>query len=165
MFRSLAFFVVFAELLTGQEFRSTVSGLISDAQGAAIANAKVETKQAQTGAVFQTVSGTDGQYALPFLPPGDYVITISAQGFKRFTREGIRVSTNQRIPLDVTLEIGSVTETVTVTAETPLLQTATASSGQVIDTATIEKMPMNGRTPLVLAQLAFGVIPASDPRF
>ena len=165
MFRSLAFFVVFAELLTGQEFRSTVSGLISDAQGAAIANAKVETKQAQTGAVFQTVSGTDGQYALPFLPPGDYVITISAQGFKRFTREGIRVSTNQRIPLDVTLEIGSVTETVTVTAETPLLQTATASSGQVIDTATIEKMPMNGRTPLVLAQLAFGVIPASDPSF
>ncbi len=165
MFRSLAASALLALLLPAQEFRSTISGLVADGQGAAVAGAKLEAKQTQTGAVFQTVSGEDGQYTLPFLPPGDYVITATAQGFKQFAREGIRVSTNQRIPLDVALEVGQVTETVTISAETPLLQTATASSGQVIDTATIEKMPMNGRTPLVLAQLAFGVIPASDPRF
>jgi hypothetical protein len=165
MVRPLVLLSLLAALLAGQEFRSTISGLVTDTQGAAISGATIETKQSQTGAVFQTVSGADGQYTLPFLPPGDYVVTVSTPGFKRFSREGIRVSTNQRIPLDVTLEVGQVTETVTVTAETPLLQTSTASSGQVIDTATIEKMPMNGRTPLVLAQLAFGVIPASDPRF
>lgn len=112
MSRSLVSLLLLAALLPAQEFRSTISGLVSDAQGAAISDAKIETKQAQTGAVFQTVSGADGQYTLPFLPPGDYVLTVSAPGFKRFSREGLRVSTNQRIPLDVTLDVGQVTETV-----------------------------------------------------
>jgi hypothetical protein len=148
-----------------QEFRSTLSGIVTDSQGAVIAGAKLAAKQKETGAEFQTVSGQDGQYTLPFLPPGDFVLSVEATGFKRFVREGIRVSTNQRIALDVSMEVGAVTENVTITAEAPLLETSTASSGQVIGTQVIENMPMNGRTPLVLAQLAFGVIPSSDPRF
>jgi hypothetical protein len=158
-------FACFCFSLSAQEFRSTISGLITDAQGGAVAGAKVSVRQEQTGANFETLSGHDGQYTLPFLPPGDYVLAVEAQGFKRYNREGLRVSTNQRIPLDVTLEVGAVTENITVSAEITLLQTTTASSGQVIDTKVIENMPMNGRTPLVLAQLAFGVIPSSDPRF
>ncbi len=152
-------------LCQAQEFRSTVSGIVADSQGGVIAGAKVAGKQVQTGAEFQTVSGSDGQYTLPFLPPGDFMLSVEAQGFKRFVREGIRIGTNQRISLDVTLEVGAVTENVTITAEIPLLETSTASSGQVIGTQLIENMPMNGRTPLVLAQLAFGVVPSSDPRF
>ena len=87
MSRPLVSLLLLAALLAGQEFRSTISGLVSDPQGASISGARIETKQAQTGAVFQTVSGADGQYTLPFLPPGDYVVTISAPGFKRFSRE------------------------------------------------------------------------------
>lgn len=161
----LLIFALFRLSVCAQEFRSTISGLVTDAQAGAIPGAKVSARQEQTGASFETVSGNDGRYTLPFLPPGDYVLAVEAQGFKRYNREGLRVSTNQRISLDVTMEVGTVSENITVSAEVPLLQTTTASSGQVIDTKVIENMPMNGRTPLVLAQLAFGVIPSSDPRF
>src|SRR5262249_52475315 len=94
-----------------------------------------------------------------------YQVAAEAAGFKRYVREGIQVGSNERVPVDVILEIGAITEAVTVTAEASLLQTATASSGQVINTRQTENMPLNGRTPLVLAQLAFGVIPVTDPRF
>lgn len=151
--------------LQAQEFRATMAGIVTDASGSVIPGVKIVATQMQTGSNHQTVSGPDGQYSLPFLPPGDYRVAAEAQGFKRFVREGIRVSTNERISLDITLEVGAVTESVTVSAAAPLLQTSTASSGQVINSRQIENMPMNGRTPLVLAQLAFGVIPSSDPRF
>jgi len=152
-------------VLAAQEFRSTLSGRILDAQGAVVPGARVVATQVETSANYQTVADNDGLYTLPFLPPGDYRLTAEHTGFKRYVREGIRVSTNERIPIDITLEVGQVTETVNVTAEATLLETATASSGQVISSRQIANMPMNGRTPLVLAQLAFGVVPSSDPRF
>jgi hypothetical protein len=148
-----------------QEYRSTLSGRVLDAQQAVIPNARVVAVQVETGARYETVSGTDGQYTLPFLPPGAYNLTAEGPGFKRYVRENVQVTTNERRTLDIQLEVGQLTETVTVTAETSLLETATASTGQVITARQIENMPMNGRTPLVLAQLAFGVTPASDPRF
>ncbi|MGH9659974.1 MAG: carboxypeptidase regulatory-like domain-containing protein, partial [Bryobacteraceae bacterium] len=132
---------------------------------AVIPNATVVAKQGETGAVSQTVTSGDGQFTLPFLAPGSYTISIELAGFKRFQRDGLRVSTNERLSLDIQLEVGQTTETVTVTAESPLLVTSTASTGQVINQRQIENMPMNGRTPLILAQLAFGVIPNNDPRF
>jgi len=162
---TVALSVLWTGFLPAQEFRATMSGVVVDAQGAVVAEAKIAATQTQTSANFQTLSGSDGQYTLPFLPPGDYRIVVEAPGFKRFVREGVRISTNERITLDVTLEVGAVTESVTVTADAPLLQTSTASSGQVINSRQIETMPMNGRTPLVLAQLSFGVVPSSDPRF
>ena len=148
-----------------QEFRSTLSGRVVDAQTAVVPGVKISATQVETGARHETLSGADGLYTLPFLPPGSYQITAEAPGFKRYVREGIRVNANERLPLDITLEVGQVTEQVTVSAEASLLETVTASSGQVISTRQIENMPLNGRTPLMLAQLAFGVIPVTDPRF
>jgi hypothetical protein len=75
-------FACFCFSLSAQEFRSTISGLITDAQGGAVAGAKVSVRQEQTGANFETLSGHDGQYTLPFLPPGDYVLAVEAQGFQ-----------------------------------------------------------------------------------
>jgi hypothetical protein len=148
-----------------QEFRSTISGQVLDATGALVPAAKIVATNGATGANYQTVSAADGRYTLPFLPPGTYQITAESPGFKRYVRTGYTVSTNERMNLDVTLELGQITETVNVTADAALLETSTASTGQVITSRQIENMPMNGRTPLVLAQLAFGVIPSSDPRF
>src|SRR5262249_51577218 len=113
----------------------------------------------------QTVSGPDGSYTLPFLPPGTYTLTAEATGFKKYVNGNVLVTTNEREQLDITLEVGGVDQTVTVSAESSMLETATASTGQVINTRQIENMPMNGRTPLVLAQLAYGVTPNSDPKF
>ena len=151
--------------LSAQEYRATLTGRILDIQGAVIPSVKVLATQLETNAHFETSSGADGQYTLPFLPPGNYRVRVEAPGFKLFVRDGIRASTGERIGLDISLEIGSINETVTVSADRSLLETATASTGQVIRDRQIENMPMNGRTPLVLAQLAFGVVPASDPKF
>jgi len=106
-----------------------------------------------------------GEYTLPFLAPGPYSLAAEAAGFKKFTQTGLQIGTNQKVSKDVLLQVGSQSESVTVTGDVELLQTASASVGQVISSSQIENMPMNGRTALTLAQLAFGVTPSSDPRF
>lgn len=151
--------------LFAQEFRSTLSGRVTDPSGAAVPEAKVIATESNTGAKSEMNTGGDGEYTLPFLAPGSYSLSVEAKGFKKFTQTGLTIGTNQRIAQDVVLQIGSQTESVTVEADVALLSTATASVGQVITSSQIESMPMNGRTPLTLAQLAFGVSPGSDPRF
>ncbi len=136
-----------------------------DAQGAVIPGVKVIATQTETESKSETVAGADGQFVLPFLPPGLYGVAAEAPGFKRYIREGLQVTTDQRMSLDILLEVGQATDSVTVTAEAPMLESSTASVGQVINSRQIESMPMAGRTALVLAQLSFGVIPLSDPKF
>jgi hypothetical protein len=157
--------LVLASILPAQEFRGTISGRITDAQQAAVPNAKIHATETETGAKFQTTSNTDGSYVLPFLPPGPYSVSAEATGFKRYVNANIRVTTNEREQLDVQLEIGAMEQSVTISAESSMLETATASTGQVINTRQLENMPINGRAPLALAQLAFGVTPNSDPKF
>ncbi|MDX1981296.1 MAG: TonB-dependent receptor, partial [Bryobacteraceae bacterium] len=148
-----------------QEYRATLSGRIIDPQGAVISGAKVIATQVETGSKFETVSGGDGLFTVPFLPPSAYRVTAEAAGFKKYDRSGVQLGANERVSLDIEMAIGQITETVSITAEAPMLATATASSGQVISTRQIENMPLSGRTPLALAQLAFGVTPTDDPRF
>ena len=152
-------------VVPAQQFRATLTGRVLDIQGAVIPGVRVLVTQVETNAKFEAASGADGQYTVPFLPPGTYRVRVEAPGFKLYVRDGLKASTGERIGLDITLELGLVTETVTVSADQSLLETTTASTGQVISDRQIENMPMNGRTPLVLAQLAFGVIPSSDPKF
>jgi hypothetical protein len=152
-------------VLLAQEFRSTLSGRVTDPSGASIPEAKVIATETNTGAKSEMSTGADGEYVLPFLAPGSYSLSVEAKGFKKYTQTGLTIGTNQRIAQDVVLQVGSQTESVTVEADVALLSTATASVGQVITSSQIENMPMNGRTPLTLAQLAFGVTPGSDPRF
>jgi hypothetical protein len=152
-------------IASAQEFRSTLSGRVLDSSGAAIPGIKVTATNNDTGARFETATSDSGEYTLPFLAPGPYRLNVEARGFKSYVQERIQIGTNTRVSQDVTLEVGSQSEAVTVTADATLLSTATASVGQVIGTQQIENLPMNGRTPLTLAQLSFGVTPSSDPRF
>jgi hypothetical protein len=152
-------------MATAQEFRSTLSGRVMDTSGAAIPNIKVSATNNDTGAKSEATTSDSGEYTLPFLAPGNYRLQAEAGGFKSYVQERIQIGTNTRVSQDVTLEVGSQSEAVTITADAALLQTATASVGQVIGTQQIESLPMNGRTPLTLAQLSFGVTPSSDPRF
>ncbi len=148
-----------------QEFRSTLSGRVTDPSGAAVPKAKVVATEANTGSKSEASTSTEGEFSLPFLAPGQYRLAVEVQGFKKYTQSGITIGTNMRITQDVALQIGSQGESVTVTADVGLLSTASASVGQVISAKQIENMPMNGRTALTLAQLAYGVTPTSDPRF
>jgi len=164
--KQFSILLCFAALpLFAQEFRSTIGGAVTDQQGGVIPAIEIVATQIDTGARFRTVTATDGQYTLPFLPPGLYRMDILAAGFKKFSRTGIQVSANERVPLDITLELGSASETVEVSGDASIIKTNTASAGQVITSRQIENIPLNGRTPLTLAQLSMGVIPNSDPRF
>lgn len=150
---------------SAQEFRGTLSGRVVDPQQASVANAKIVAVENETGAKFSTVSNADGSYVLPFLPPGPYTVSAEVAGFKKYINRSVRIATNEREQLDIPLEVGTVDQSVTVSAEGSMLETATASTGQVLNTRQIENMPINGRAPLTLAQLAYGVTPNSDPKF
>jgi hypothetical protein len=149
----------------GQEFRGTITGRVTDAQAASVPNAKISATLLATGGRSQTSTGTDGLYTIPFLAPGTYKLEVEASGFKRYVRDGVEVTAGERVGLDIELSLGQLTETISVTADAPMLDTTSATAGQVINSAQVENMPMNGRTPLVLAQLAMGVVPNSDPKF
>ena len=163
--KSALLFTLVSASVWAQEFRATLTGRVIDAQNAAVPSARITATLISTGAKSETSTGADGLYTIPFLPPGDYRITAEASGFKRYVRDKFQVSTGERIGLDIPLELGQVSETVNVSADAPLLETTTATMGQVITSSQVENMPMNGRTPLVLAQLAIGVVPNSDPKF
>jgi hypothetical protein len=125
----------------------------------------VEVKALNT-ATNVTVSGVtneQGNYEVPYLLPGNYQVTAELRGFKRYVRDGIEVRVNDRITLDIVLEPGGVTETITVTGQTPLLESSTASIGQVVDNRRIVELPLSGGNPHTLTRLAPGVINFGGP--
>ncbi|HEV2447607.1 MAG TPA: carboxypeptidase regulatory-like domain-containing protein, partial [Candidatus Sulfopaludibacter sp.] len=148
-----------AALLIAQEFRGTLTGRVTDPSGLGVPNAKIVVIKTDTNTRSETVSGAGGDYTMPFLAPGPYEVTVEISGFKKYDRTGIDVGTNERVTVDIRLEVGSTSEQVTVTDRAPLLTTATASSGQVITSTEVANLPMNGNTPLALARNALGVIP------
>ena len=155
--------LVVAAILSAQETRGTISGSITDPQGGVVPKAKIEVVETQTGVKAATESESSGAYVLPYLPAGEYQITAEAAGFKKLVRSGVTLSAGEHPVIDLRLEVGGVNEKVEVKAETPLLVTANPSVGQVITTAEVEDVPMNGRTPMMLDNLAFGVLSTYEP--
>src|SRR5262245_47245849 len=121
-----------AGLLTAQEYRSTLTGHVTDPSGAAVPNVKVKATKLDTNRLFPTVTGPEGVYTIPQLPPGTYQVTAEVTGFKKYVQSGIELASNVRVALEITLAIGNSSESVTVTADVPPLNTASASAGQSI---------------------------------
>lgn len=146
-----------------QEFRGTISGTVTDSTGAVIPGAQVVIRETATGTTSKTVSNNSGQYVVPFLLPGNYSITAEKKGFKTSVRKGIALNATTHLIIDLEMQVGSAEQTVTVTAAAPLLNTSSASIGQVITTKEVADLPLNGRTPMMLAELAIGVLPTGQP--
>jgi hypothetical protein len=155
--------VVATVRLGAQEYRSAISGSVADQQGAAVAKAKVVATEIRTGLKSETISEVSGTYTIPFLLPGEYEIVIEASGFKTAIRRGVNLSMGDHPVIEVRLEIGEVTQNVVVTAEAPLIESANAAVGQVITSADVANLPVNGRVPLMLAHLALGVTSTYEP--
>jgi hypothetical protein len=136
-----------------------------DAAGASVRGASVSATNTATNASVWATSGESGDYTILFLTPGKYVVTVEARGFKKLLRQDIEVRVADKLTLDLTLEVGEVAETVNVTTETPLLEAATASSGQVIDRRRISELPLSDGNPFVLSRLAPGVAYTGDLKF
>src|SRR5215472_13870059 len=107
----------------GQAVNSTLLGTITDSSGAAVANARVNITEVNTSIVRNANTNESGNYSFPDLPPGTYKVTVEQTGFKRASRADIDLIVNSTERVDLVLEPGDVTETVTVEAETPILQT------------------------------------------
>jgi hypothetical protein len=146
-----------------QEFRATISGTVSDPTGAVIPGASVVVQETQTGTINRTTSDNAGQYVVPFLLPGEYTITATKKGFETYERTGIKLQAQEHPIVNLALPVGNATQTVTVTAEAPLVDLANASIGEVISTESVADLPLNGRTPTVLSELSVGVITTAAP--
>ncbi len=121
---------------------ATMTGAVTDSSGAIIPGAKITVTNADSGYVFNSVTTNEGTWYIPNLNPGVYQLRIEAQGFKGYVQNGIVLRTAEQPRIDVRLEVGNVTESVQVTGAPPLLETETATSGQVLEGQTITKMPV-----------------------
>ena len=161
--RALAVTCVCVLLLSGvaigQTFYGAVVGTVQDASGAVIPGASVTIINLATGAQLTQETGDAGLYRFVALTPGQYRLEAQSAGFKQFVQEPIGVEVEASIRIDPVMEIGEVTEVVEVTAETPLLQSQTASLGQVVESRKVTETPLNGRNVLNLVALVPGVVP------
>lgn len=147
-----------------QEFRGTISGLVTDPLGALVPGASIEVRESRTGTVNRTVSDSAGQYVVPFLLPGEYSITVTAAGFEELHRTGITLEAQAHPIVNLVLKVGTSSQSITVTGEPPQLNLSNGSVGQVISTKSVEDLPLNGRTPTTLSELSAGVITTAAPQ-
>ncbi|MDX2043915.1 MAG: carboxypeptidase-like regulatory domain-containing protein [Acidobacteriota bacterium] len=151
----LAVLLLLSLTAIAQETRGLVSGQVTDPNGAAIAGATIKIISLATGSPITATTNSDGNYSAPYLLPGMYSITVEAQGFKKLVRQNLEVQVGDRLALNLQLEAGAVTESVTISSDsTPLLDTTTASSGQVIDRRRISELPLAEGNPMTLVRLA-----------
>src|SRR6202035_4199439 len=116
---------VFTSAALAQGDRGSITGTVSDPAGALVANAAIEARHVETGTVYQTQSTSTGNYTIAQLPVGTYEITATVPGFKKYTRGGLTVQVAAILRIDVPLEVGSASESVTVTEAATLLKTET----------------------------------------
>ena len=140
-----------------QTFTGSVDGAATDSSGAAVPGARVTLHNLQTDDHRTAVTNDHGQFLFPAVPPGSYELILEATGFKKSIRGNVLVEVQQSVRADVTLELGSVSETVEVQGEVPLLQPSASSLGQVIDNRRVVDLPLNGRNVYGLLALTPGV--------
>jgi hypothetical protein len=139
---------------------ATLTGRITDPTGAVVPAASVVARSVDTGIDVATVSNAEGYYTLPALQPGRYEVTISKPGFVLVRQTGLELTVQQVARLDVTLQLGSVAETVEVRAQSPLLDSESSTLGQVIGNRQVTELPLLGRNTYALAMLVPGVRPS-----
>lgn len=141
-----------------QESRATIVGRVTDPSGAVVAGATVSARSIGTNATVTTTTNEGGNYEIPYLLPGGYDVAVEMTGFKKATREKQELRVSDRLKLDFTLELGSATESVTITAETPLLESSTANIGLIMDERRVAELPVVGGNAFYLARLTPGVL-------
>src|SRR5262249_24391316 len=141
----------------GQAGSGEITGQVFDNSGAAVENARVNVTNEATGQSHSTLSASAGVYVFSALDPGNYVLRVEGAQFRPYAQAGIRLRTGERLPVDVHLAVGEISEHVTVKGDSTLLQSESANLEQVIDHEKIVSIPLNGRTFVQLATLAPGV--------
>src|SRR5678816_2674729 len=147
----------------GQEARSTVQGTVTDSQGALVAGASVSIRNLATSESRTVITNQTGYYEVPLLNNGSYQLTVEMAGFKKTVRGPIELSIGASVEINLGIEVGNVSESVTVTAEAPVLETSTASAGRVIPARQIRDLPIPWMNPILLMQMAPGMVSRGAP--
>lgn len=153
-----AFCVLLSPPVFAQGAAGTVSGEVRDTSGAMVPGASVTIINTATGVITTTNTGNAGLYAFPYVQPGVYVVSASASGFQTVRKPGVTVNVTERVQVSFDLKLGNVKQTVEVAGAAPLLHTADATTGQVINRALVNDLPLLNRSALDLAFLAPGVV-------
>jgi hypothetical protein len=140
-----------------QDFRATLTGRVIDSSNAAIPGVTVQVRNTGTNEVITVISDDQGNYKAPLLKPGTYSVSAELTGFKKYQREGIELNISQVATADIVLEVGQLSEQVTVTAGAEILELSTADRGSVIDNQQVREFPLNARNPFMLGILVAGV--------
>jgi len=160
-FRAMALILLASASAFAQAGRGSLSGLVTDPAGGLVSGAQVVLLNPATGVAQHTVTSSAGLYTFISLNPGIYTVTASQTGFKNVTQEKVNVSVDQVTEVNVTLQVGAISETITVTGGVELVEPSNSTVGQLIDSATIDRVPLLYRNVFDLVQLSAGVIPVN----
>jgi len=161
-FRHLAgILVLVSTAAMAQQTTATIVGAVTDPSGSVLPGVEIRVRGVDTNLIRETKTDGSGNYTIPFLPSGRYESTAKARGFRTNNVSVFQLEVGQTARIDLKMEIGDVTESVQVTADTAALQTENATVGAVIDAAKIVDLPLNGRNFVQLAQLIPGVLPGT----
>lgn len=138
--------------LHAQSSTGSLRGVVKDAQGV-IPGVTVALVNESTTISRETVTNASGEYSFPAIEPSTYTVKAAVTGFRSFERKGVRIGTQQNVGLEIVLEVGTLEETITVTADAPLIESTNASVGGVIDSAALEAIPSSGRSVFLMATL------------
>ena len=153
----LACSLLVTNLSVAQDTRGSISGTVGDAQKAVISGAAVVISNVGTGTATHLVTNSSGYYEAPLLLPGDYKVSVENAGFKKSVRAGISLTIGDRLHVDITLEVGGTTESVTVTSDAPMLDTNAVTTGRSMTHREIMDLPVLGNNISMLARIAPGV--------
>lgn len=146
--RSMMLFMLLSCNAAFAQSTASISGRVLDPSGAAVQGATVKAVNEDTRFSRSTVAGTAGDFVLELLPVGSYSISVEAAGFKTYLQRGITLQVNQRASLEVVLEVGSVSDRVTVEANVTRVDTVSGTLREVVDQERIVELPLNGRNVL-----------------
>src|SRR4051812_34889344 len=138
--------IVLPVTAAAQETRGNINGIVQDKDGV-VPGAVVKVTNAGTSQTQQLVTNSRGYFEAVLLNPGDYSVRVELPGYKTLTQSGVVLAVGQTVNLTLTLDVGQVTEAVEVTAQTPLLDATTVSSGQNFDRRMVETLPMFSSMP------------------
>jgi hypothetical protein len=141
LLRAICLFSI-SVVLSAQSDRGTITGTITDSTGAVVADAPLQVRNIETGAIYQAGTSATGNYTLAQLPAGQYEMSVAVPGFKTFVRQGLAVDVAQTYRVDVTLEVGAQAETVTVTEAAPLLKTDSGELSHNVTETTLDELPV-----------------------
>src|SRR2546425_653235 len=149
----------------GQETRSVIFGRVTDPQSSVVAGATVVVTNTDTNTVMTLKTNDTGYYEANLLLAGNYQVLAEMPGFRKSVRSGIILPVSTRIEIDLNLAIGEIAETISVTAEAPLLDTSSVSAGRVMESRSVQDLPTFNNSPLMLIKLVPGIQASSNRRY